>query len=139
MGRITIALTVALRAGLLGVAAWRLFQALRKRREPRHEDALQYEIWYALRQRDAAAGDRFLTGLWDQMHAARSGAAGTAARPGDAPALLEKQIAELARAVEVLRRAHAGETALPPALAALETKVKALCADLAALTPGGRT
>ncbi len=137
MGRITIALTVALMAGMLGVAAWRLIQAMRKRREPRHEDALQYEIWYALRQKDAAAGDRFLAGLWDQMRAARSGAAGTVGRPGDAQALLERQIAELARAVEELRRAHAGEPALPPALAALETKVKGLCADLAALSPGG--
>ncbi len=140
MARGLIALTLAALAGMLGIAAWRLFQALRRRRrEPRlREDALQYEIWYLLRQKDAAAADRFLTGLWDQMRAERTRVAGAAAAPdASLQSVLERQVAELAGAVEVLRRGHAGDAALPPALSALEERVKQLCADLAALQPGG--
>jgi len=129
-------------AVVCGVGVWRLIVALRAHRAPsQREDALQYEIWYALRQKDAAAADRFLSGLWERMLAERPAAAGAeAAARGAKPAaqaVLEAQVAELAGAVEALKRAHAGEPALPPALAALEGKVKELCGDLAALQPGG--
>jgi hypothetical protein len=138
MARSVIALTLAIMAGALGIAAWRLFLALKRRREPRrNEEALQYEVWYVLRQKDPAAADRFLTGLWDRMVAERSRAAGTSAAGPEVQKLLETQVAEIAGAVEALRRSHAGEPTLPPALADLEGRVKRLCGDLAALEPGG--
>lgn len=137
MGRTLVPLLLAAMAAVCAVALWRLLLALRRRREPRRgEDALQYEIWYVLRQKDAAAADRFLTQLWERMRAERARAAAPAV---DRQALLETQVAEMAGAMEALRRAHAGESALPPALAALEDKVKQLCGDSAALHPGGAT
>ena len=41
------------------------------------------------------------------------------------------------RLLLALGRAHAGDPALPPALAALEERVKQLCSGLAAVQPGG--
>jgi len=121
-----------------GVGVWRLILALRKRREPRRgEEALQYEIWYMLRQKDAAAAERFLARLWGQMAAERSRVGAAPAAGAGGHRLLEAQVAELSGAVEVLRRGHAGDAALPPALAVLESKVRELCGDLAALQPGG--
>ena len=141
MARTLVPLLLAAMAVVCVVGIWRLFLALRRRRrQPRQrEDVLQYEVWYALRQQDAAAAERFLAGLWDRMAAERSRPPGRASGgPGAAAqSLLESQVAEMAGAVEALGRAHAGEPALPPALAVLEERVKRLCSDLAAVQPGG--
>jgi len=137
MGRGLIPLLLAVMAAVCGIGVWRLIVALRKRREPgQREDALQYEIWYVLRQKDAAAADRFLTGLRDRMLAERSRFTGNPAAGSEMQKLVETQVAEMARAVDMLKRAHAGEPELPPALADLESRVKQLCGDLAALQPG---
>jgi hypothetical protein len=115
------------------VGVWRLARANRRRSlRRRREDTFPYEMWYALRQQKADAGDRVLEGLWAQLLAERQGVARPALR-----ALVEGQVAEMAGAIEVLRRAHIGDPALPPALAVLEERVRRLCNDLAALQPGG--
>jgi hypothetical protein len=124
-----------------GYALWRL-ATLRRKRGARlgQETSLPYEVWYALRQTDPAGAERFLTALWDQLQAERSRAAGQAAsgRGGAGlQLLLEAQVADMTRAVDALRRAHGGEPALPPALDILEEQVRRLCADVAALQPGG--
>ncbi|HVO35151.1 MAG TPA: hypothetical protein VMT21_06270, partial [Gemmatimonadales bacterium] len=106
----------------------------------RQETSLPYEVWYALRQTDPAAAERFLAALWDRLRAERSRMAGqaTAGGPGtDLQTLLETQVAEMTHAVDALRRAHAGEPAFPPALAILEEQVRRLCAEVAALQTGG--
>ncbi|MGA2383884.1 MAG: hypothetical protein ABSD56_04925 [Bryobacteraceae bacterium] len=141
MARALIPLALVVIAGACGFALWRLV-ALRRRRGARirQETSLPYEVWYALRQTDPAAAERFLTALWDQLQAERSRVAGQAAAGGPAAgvqSLLEAQVAEMAGAADALRRAHAGEPALPPALTILDEQVRRLCGDVAALRPGG--
>ncbi len=138
MARALIFLALILIAGACGYALWRLV-VLRRRRGARvqQETSLPYEVWYALRQTDEAAAERFLTALWDQLQAERSRLCGQAAIGAAVPTLLEVQVAQVAGAADALRRAHAGEPALPPALAILEERVRRLCGDVAALQPGG--
>ena len=137
MARALIFLALILIAGACGYALWRL-AVLRRKRGARiqQETSLPYEVWYALRQTDEAAGERFLAALRDQLEAARSREAGRAAGAG-VQTLLQAQVAEVAGAADALRRAHAGEPALPPALVILEERVRRLCGDVAALEPGG--
>lgn len=132
-----IALALILIAGALAYALRRLVVLRRKRgAQLQQETSLPYEVWYALRQTDEAAAERFLTALRDQFQAARSRVAGGAAGAG-LQTLIEAQVAQVAAGADALRRAHAGEPALPPALAILEEQVRRLCADLAAAQPGG--
>jgi hypothetical protein len=136
MARALISLALILIAGACGYALWRLV-VLRRKRGARlqQETSLPYEVWYALRQTDEAAAERFLTALWDQLQAERSRLGGQAA--AGLQTVLEAQVAQVAGAADALRRAHAGEPALPPALAILEERVRRLCGDVAALQPGG--
>jgi hypothetical protein len=137
MARVLIFLALILIALACGYALWRLVLLRRKRgARLQQETSLPYEVWYALRQTDEAAAERFLTALWDQLEAERSRVAGQATGAG-VQTLLETQVAEVAGAADALRRAHAGEPALPPALAILEERVRRLCSDVAALQPGG--
>jgi hypothetical protein len=142
MARGLILLALVAIAGACILALWRLARSRRRRGDWRQrENTLPYELWYALRQRDAAAADRFLAGLWDQQRTERAQAgggtgAGSGAGGGER-SVLEAQIGEVASAVESLRRAHAGDPALPPALEALEERVRRLCSDVAALHGGG--
>lgn len=136
MARALIFLALILIAGACGYALWRLV-VLRRRRGARvqQETSLPYEVWYALRQTDEAAAERFLTALWDQLQAERSRLGGQAA--AGLQTVLETQVTQVAGAADALRRAHAGEPELPPALAILEERVRRLCGDVAALQPGG--
>lgn len=137
MARALLSLTLLIIACALGYALWRLVVLRRKRgARVKQETSLPYEVWYALRQTDEAAAERFLTALWDRLQAERSRRGGQGAGVG-AQTLIETQVAEMAGAVDALRRAHGGETALPPALAILEERVRCLCGDVAALQPGG--
>ena len=136
MARALIFLALILIAGACGYALWRLV-VLRRRRGARlqQETSLPYEVWYALRQTDEAAAERFLTALWDQLQAERSRLGGQAA--AGLQTVLETQVTQVAGAADALRRAHAGEPELPPALAILEERVRRLCGDVAALQAGG--
>jgi len=136
MARALIFLALILIAGACGYALWRLV-VLRRRRGARlqQETSLPYEVWYALRQTDEAAAERFLTALWDRLQAERSRLGGQAA--AGLQTVLEAQVTQVAGAADALRRAHAGEPELPPALAILEERVRRLCGDVAALQPGG--
>jgi hypothetical protein len=136
MARALIFLALILIAGACGYALWRLV-VLRRRRGARlqQETSLPYEVWYALRQTDEAAAERFLTALWGRLQAERSRLGGQAA--AGLQTVLEAQVTQVAGAADALRRAHAGEPELPPALAILEERVRRLCGDVAALQPGG--
>jgi type II secretory pathway pseudopilin PulG len=140
MARSLILLALVVIAGACLLALWRLSRSRRRRGNWRQrENTLPYELWYALRQKDTAAADRMLAGLWEQQRAERAqagGGTGTGSGAGE-QSVLEAQIGEVAGAVEALRRAHAGEAALPPALDALEERVRRLCGDVAALEGGG--
>jgi len=136
-----IDLAIAIVVGACALAAWRLARSRRRRRgPPRQESALPYEIWYGLRQKDVAAADRFLAGMWDRRLAERTAAAagrGGGRRSGSqVQALLESQVAEMTGAAESLRRFHAGEAGLPAALEALEERVRRLCDEFAATQEG---
>ena len=105
------------------------------------EGAFPYEQWYALRTTDEPQAEQFMTALWRELAATRAKVTNRTSteRPSfaEVSAVLHSQIADLRDAQQHLQRVHAGESALPAALAELEARIKRLENDSAALLPRG--